>query len=106
MLFQRYSEFRRSAKIACQGEGKRFSWGYDSRRAIRAELIALVRDGKAETRLTRRANALLLRALGVVASGALYREAIFAPLNFCGNCFMIPSLSASAIIRMWSTISS
>ena len=28
--------------------------------AIRADLIALVRDGKAETRLTRRANALLL----------------------------------------------
>ena len=27
---------------------------------IRADLIALVRDGKAETRLTRRANALLL----------------------------------------------
>ena len=28
--------------------------------AIRADLITLVRDGKAETRLTRRANALLL----------------------------------------------
>ena len=28
--------------------------------AIRADLIGLVRDGKAETRLTRRANALLL----------------------------------------------
>jgi transposase len=28
--------------------------------SIRADLIALVRDGKAETRLTRRANALLL----------------------------------------------
>ena len=28
--------------------------------AIRADLIGLVRDGKAETRLTRRANAVLL----------------------------------------------
>jgi hypothetical protein len=28
--------------------------------SIREDLIALVRDGKAETRLTRRANALLL----------------------------------------------
>ena len=40
------------------------SWGDDSRSfldpAIRADLIALVRDGKAETCLTRRANALLL----------------------------------------------
>ena len=39
--------------------------GHDSAAAflistIRADLIALVRDGKAETRLTRRANALLL----------------------------------------------
>ena len=46
------------------GWGSDFSWGHDLRRlsylAIRADLIALVRNGKAETRLTRRANALLL----------------------------------------------
>ena len=50
--------------MACRCRGKRFVGGtirggfLDPN--IRADLIALVRDGKAETRLTRRANALLL----------------------------------------------
>ena len=45
---------------------------------IRADLIALVRDGKAETRLTRRANALLLLDDGMlpnaIASQQLQRR--------------------------------
>ena len=50
--------------MTCRCRGKRFLSGMirggflDPN--IRADLIALVRDGKAETRLTRRANALLL----------------------------------------------
>ena len=37
--------------------------------SIREDLIALVRDGKAETRLTRRANALLLLDDGMSCAG-------------------------------------
>ena len=37
--------------------------------SMRADLIALIRDGKAETRLTRRANALLLLDDGMSCEG-------------------------------------
>ena len=50
--------------MACQVPGERFFWGMIRGgfldQTIRVDLITLVRNGKAETRLTRRANALLL----------------------------------------------
>ena len=48
-LARRWSRFAGNERLAA-----------DSSSSIREDLIALVRDGKAETRLTRRANAVLL----------------------------------------------